>query len=57
MVSTGVVPSSSFQGRGTSVDPFSIHPGSSVEIMPSVEVPELSSIAGSVGAELLIAEV
>ena len=29
-----------------SVDPIDIHPSSSVEIMPSVEVPEQSPIAG-----------
>ena len=56
-VSTGAVSSSSFQGRGTSVDPSDIHSGSSLDIMPSVEIPELSSVAESVGAELLTAGV
>ena len=53
LVSTEAVPSSSFQGRGTSIDPSDIHSGSSVEIIPSVEVPEPSFIAEFVGAELL----
>ena len=35
-----------------SVDPINIHPSSSVEIMPSVEVPEQSLVAGLVGTEL-----
>ena len=53
LVSTRVVPSSSFQGRGASVELSNIHSDSSVVVMPSVVVPKPSSIAGSVGAELL----
>ena len=53
-VSTEVVPSSSFQGQGMSVDLIDIHPSSSVEIMPSVEVPEKSPIAGLIGTGLPI---
>ena len=56
-VSTGAIPSSFFQGRGTSVNPFGIHPDSSVEIMPSLDVPEQSSIAGPTGAELAFSSV
>ena len=37
---TEVVPSSSFQVQGMSVDQIEIHPSSSVEIMPSVKVSE-----------------
>jgi len=51
-VSTEVIPSSSFQGQGMSVDLIDIHLSSSAEIMPSVEVPEQSSVAGLVEAEL-----
>ena len=51
-VSTEVVPSSSFQGQGMSVDPIDIHPSSSVEIMPLVKALEQSLIAGLVGIEL-----
>ena len=51
-MSTKVVPSSSFPGQRMSVEPTDIHSDSSVEIMPSVEVPGQSPIAGLVGAEL-----
>ena len=40
-----------------SVELSDIHLGYSVEVMPSAEVPEPSSVVGSVGAELLTAEV
>ena len=52
-ISIEVALSSSFQGQGMSVDPIGIHPRSSVGIIPPVEVPELSSIDGLIGAELL----
>ena len=50
LVSTEAIPSSSFQGQEMSIDPVDIHPSSSVEIMQ--KVPEQSSIAGLIGAEL-----
>ena len=52
MISTEAVPSSSFRGQRMSIDLNDIHPSSSVEIMPSVEVPEQSSVVELVEAEL-----
>ena len=54
-ISTRAVPLSSFQDRETSVEPSNIHSGSSVDIMPSVKVPEPSSVARFIGTELLTA--